>query len=208
MTRQKQQGFNLIELLVIVALIGFLLSFGVPAMTQIIANGRVRTAAEGVVNGMQVARAEAVRRNTIIALQLGTDGISWDVVSLDATLTPVTPSIQTRPAEGGTSINYTGTTVTVLPLPGTSTLTAPPAAPPMPIFNGWGTVTVNGTTPLTYAMSFSSSVAGTRRMCAVIVANTPKLCDPQRTDLTDPQACAYISDSTTTPVTYSAIPGC
>jgi len=162
-----------------------LLALGVPALTDMIANSRVRTAAEGVLNGMQVARAEAIRRNTPVTLQIGANGISWDVV-LSGDLTNT--ALQTRAADVGT--NVSGAASVTAP-----TLAAAPVAVTSPIltFSGWGTMSMSiggiMTTPAAFGIRYTSTVPGTRAMCAAVVANTPRLCDPQRTVATDPQAC-------------------
>lgn len=85
-------GFSLIELIVGMLILGVLMSIGIPAFSDWLRNARVRTAAESVLNGLQLARAEAVRRNTTVGLGLMTTlddscaldnaGPNW-VVSLD-----------------------------------------------------------------------------------------------------------------------------
>lgn len=195
MNPRLQQGFTIVELAVVVGLLGFLLALGVPAMSDMIANARVRTAAEGVLNGMQIARAEAIRRNTPVNLQIGADGISWNVV-LSGDLTNT--ALQTRAAESSASITATPTFTS-------PTLTDTPQSAPSAVltFSGWGSMTIpiggQMTTPAAFGILYRSSATGSRGMCTAVVFNTPRLCDPQRTTATDPQACY----SNNTP-----IPGC
>ncbi|WP_287655570.1 GspH/FimT family pseudopilin, partial [Accumulibacter sp.] len=66
------RGFSLVELLVGMAILGVLLAIAMPAFSNWLRNARVRTAAESVQNGLQLARAEAVRRNTSVRFQLVT----------------------------------------------------------------------------------------------------------------------------------------
>lgn len=61
---EKPSGFTLIELLVVVAILGVLLSFGVKSYQTWIANTKVRTTAEAIQNGLMLAKAEAIKRNT------------------------------------------------------------------------------------------------------------------------------------------------
>ncbi|MBK8385245.1 MAG: GspH/FimT family pseudopilin [Candidatus Accumulibacter sp.] len=66
------RGFSLVELIVGMAILGVLLAIAMPAFSNWLRNARVRTAAESVQNGLQLARAEAVRRNTPSAFDLVT----------------------------------------------------------------------------------------------------------------------------------------
>lgn len=73
---RTQQGFNLVEMVVATAVLAILAAIALPSFTQMIQNGRIRTAAESIQNGLQVARAEAVKRNTSVKFQLNADS-SW-----------------------------------------------------------------------------------------------------------------------------------
>ena len=64
------RGFSLVELIIGVAILGVLLAIAMPAFSNWLRNAKVRTAAESVQNGLQLARAEAVRRNTTVRFQL------------------------------------------------------------------------------------------------------------------------------------------
>lgn len=85
-------GFSVIELLVGMILLGALMAIGIPGFTDYLRNARVRTTAESVLNGLRLARAEAVQRNTTARFQLVTSldnncalnvaGPNW-VVSID-----------------------------------------------------------------------------------------------------------------------------
>ncbi len=64
------QGMTLIELMVGVTLIAVVLMLGMPSLSLWMQNSRIRTAAETLQNSMQHARAEAVRRNQVVRIQL------------------------------------------------------------------------------------------------------------------------------------------
>ncbi len=74
MAQHRLRGFTLIELLVGIALLAVILRLAVPSFTTAIQNTRLRTAAESVLDGLQNARAEALRRNRNINFNLGTAG--------------------------------------------------------------------------------------------------------------------------------------
>ncbi len=63
-------GFSVIELLVGMILLGALLAIGISGFTDYLRNARVRTSAESVLNGLQLARAEAVRANRRVGFYL------------------------------------------------------------------------------------------------------------------------------------------
>jgi type IV fimbrial biogenesis protein FimT len=64
------RGFTLIELMIGVALMAILISMAVPNFSLWIRNMGIRTAAESILSGLQLARAEALTGNTIVRFQL------------------------------------------------------------------------------------------------------------------------------------------
>lgn len=76
--RARQRGVSLIEALIVVALIVILLVLALPAGLEWLANGRIRTAGESMLAGLQLARAEAVRRNDRVEFVLD-GGAAWTV---------------------------------------------------------------------------------------------------------------------------------
>lgn len=64
------RGFTLIELMVGLAISAILLMIAAPNMNLWLQNGQIRNVAEAMQNGLQLARAEAVRRNTRVRFQL------------------------------------------------------------------------------------------------------------------------------------------
>lgn len=78
--RSVQRGFTLIELMIGVVILAILFSVGAPSFRVWVQNSQIRTAAESISSGLQLARAEAVRRNAIITFELaGTANVdsSW-----------------------------------------------------------------------------------------------------------------------------------
>lgn len=97
MRQPAQQGVTLIELAVVMALVALLLMVAVPNISAWIRNTQIRNVATSLQNGLQRARAEAMRRNVNVrfslvdlsdsavmdnSCSLSNKGVSW-VVSLD-----------------------------------------------------------------------------------------------------------------------------
>jgi type IV fimbrial biogenesis protein FimT len=62
----------MVELLVGVAIIGILAAIAAPALSNWVLNAQIRAAADAIQNGLQLARGEAVRLNTLMRFQLTT----------------------------------------------------------------------------------------------------------------------------------------
>ena len=89
----RARGFTVIELMVGLALMAALMFIAIPTFTTWLQNIQIRAASDAFLNGLQLARAEAVRRNQPVRFQLtstldnscalSTAGTNW-VVSLDS----------------------------------------------------------------------------------------------------------------------------
>jgi type IV fimbrial biogenesis protein FimT len=90
--RAPARGVTLVETMVSMAIFASLLGMAAPAFSTWLQNGHIRTAAEAIQNGLQLARATAVQRNSLVTFQLtstlaadctvNASGPNW-VVSLD-----------------------------------------------------------------------------------------------------------------------------
>ena len=60
----RQRGLTLIELMIGVVITGILLAMGVPSFASWLQSSQIRTAAGSILDGLQLAHAEAIRRNT------------------------------------------------------------------------------------------------------------------------------------------------
>jgi type IV fimbrial biogenesis protein FimT len=70
---RRPRGFSLIEMMIAIALVGVLMAIGIPAFRTWTGNAQIRTGAEGVISGLQIARNEAVRRNVNVQFQMQDD---------------------------------------------------------------------------------------------------------------------------------------
>jgi prepilin-type N-terminal cleavage/methylation domain-containing protein len=75
----RARGFSLIEMMVVVAIAGVLLSIAVPMFQEVMVNGRTRGVAESIQFGLIKARSDAIARNAPMRFQL--------VSAMDATCT-------------------------------------------------------------------------------------------------------------------------
>jgi type IV fimbrial biogenesis protein FimT len=62
MNTRRQRGFNLLELMVGITVLGVLLGLGVPSFTQMIRNNRLVEQSNSMVTALNYARSEALKR--------------------------------------------------------------------------------------------------------------------------------------------------
>lgn len=84
----RQNGFTLIELAIVVAVAGILLVVGVPALQDMVRNNRLVTETNNLVAHLNLARSEAVKRGFRVAICSSADpeaavpacdgGTNWD----------------------------------------------------------------------------------------------------------------------------------
>jgi type IV fimbrial biogenesis protein FimT len=72
---RTQHGLTLVEIAVVLAIAAVLYLRAMPMFGTWLGNAHTRTAAESVLNGLQLARAEAIRRNRMVQFVV-TDGAS------------------------------------------------------------------------------------------------------------------------------------
>jgi len=199
MLMRSARGVSMVELVIALAIFSLLLAAGIPAFGEWLQNTQIRTAAESIQNGLQMARNEAVRRNTRTSLYLtttadnscalATTGPNW-VVSVDSPVAACAsaPSLDVAPrivevwpsTDGAPNVGVTSTQSTVT-------------------FNGLGrqVAVAPAVAPTAVVVNVTNSTGGTcvadggdMRCLRVLVSVTGqiRMCDPARAT-PDPQAC-------------------
>lgn len=174
---KKTAGFSLIELMIAVSILAILLAIAAPSYRAWIQNGRIRNVAESIQNGLQLAKAEAVKRNTNIIFQLGADS-GWSVGCVTVVVPTCPAVIQQRVSQEGSS-----SAVTVTPTP---------AVTNQVVFNNFGIVVPNGNTFTQVDIDINPSVlspADSHEMRILIGAGgNVRLCSPGFA-APDPRSC-------------------
>jgi len=208
----RPYGFTLIELMVALAIFGFLIMLAGPQLATFLASSQVRNAAESVYNGVQRAQAAAIQNNSPARLVLdptvGTGG--WQVhISVDGAVPAPNPATPCGTPAGAPSVNpaqvfcakdgASDAAITVTPA-GATTIT----------FDAYGRIQCNtddtlacdGSKNLQWidVANSKNALARPLRVCITnqqaptaaasvpVAASQTKLCDPNAA-ATEPQAC-------------------
>jgi type IV fimbrial biogenesis protein FimT len=189
-------GFSLIELMIGLVVLGIVLMIGLPSLAAWMQNTQIRNSAETINAGLQLARAEALRRNTNVRFQLvdslaagcalSSNGRSWVVSLADAVgQCDATPSETAGPMILQKKDGTEGSPNAAVDAAGQSSV----------IFTGLGRV--NTLSPAITSIDITNPnggacvAAGPMRCLRVTVApgGQVRLCDPAVGDATDPRAC-------------------
>ena len=89
----KNQGFTLLELIVVMAVAGVLCAFALPAFNNTIAESRMTSVTNGLVGALNLARSEAIEANASVIVEASPQG-GWQLRNLNtgAILKTFTPA--------------------------------------------------------------------------------------------------------------------
>ncbi|MBI4696276.1 MAG: GspH/FimT family pseudopilin [Gammaproteobacteria bacterium] len=75
---KRQNGFNLFELMIVVAVLGTMLSIGVPGLQSFILDNRISSQLNLLSSSLALARSEAVKNNQPVVVCVTSDGAACD----------------------------------------------------------------------------------------------------------------------------------
>jgi type IV fimbrial biogenesis protein FimT len=165
LSKRHIAGISLIEIMIALVVLGILLALGAPSFSVFMKNSQIRDGAGAIQNGLQIARAEAIKRNEPVTFNMAGPNTTWTVES-------VSELLQSHDAATGNS------TVEVS--------VPPPAVLPIAItFDGLGktTLTERATIQLTNPSAGACDTGpntGDMRCLNVVVSvgGQIKMCDP------------------------------
>jgi len=197
---RTQSGYSLIELIVGLAILALLISLGIPEYSKFIANARIRSTTEGIANGLNLARAEAVKRNARVEMVLTDD------LPIEAQVNIVTPSTSGMnwmvrewvPAtnsfnfiEGKLGAEGSGREEASVTVASSSTDATYDGRV---VFNGFGAMTIGQ--PVSFQFTYPAAgacAAASGPLRCLNINVTPggqiRVCDPKVTDTKDTRAC-------------------
>jgi type IV fimbrial biogenesis protein FimT len=166
------RGFTLIETMIVVVIIGILITAGMPSLGDFVSNSRLRGVAEQMVDGLNRARMEGIRRNTTI--NFVPSGTSWTVVL------PAGSVVLAKRDALGTEGKI-------------STAITAPVAATQASFNGSGRLTSGSPFTMTITETGGTCITGSTGTVRclninVVAGGNIRMCDPAQAS-TKPEGC-------------------
>ena len=195
--RSLQRGISIIETMIALAIVALVLFVAVPSFTIFLQNTQIKNAATSALNGLTLARAEAIRRNTPVRFQfvsdltaacaLSTTSLAWVVSQANpAGACNAVPSDTTAPQIIQSRSATEGTQNAVVSVTGGSTVT----------FTGLGRAQAGGITQIDFSNSTGTCqhidpINGKMRCLRIMVSTggQARMCDPKVTAADDPRKC-------------------
>ncbi len=166
----------MIEVMIGITIVSILMVMGIKGYSGWVQNQRVRVAAEAILNGIQLARVEAVRRNLPVQFSLTGSRTGWQVQTVIPGTTILQPVQSRAAAEDSADVSV----ASVTPSGGTSI-----------VFNGFGRVMainpLDFSAPITQITVLNATSQG---LLSIVVnsAGNARMCDPHAPS-GDPKAC-------------------
>lgn len=156
--RNPQSGFTLIEVMVVIAIVGIFITIAAPSFTSFINTMRIKSASFDLVNDLNLARSEAIKRNADITVKIRKDATVWrDGWQIDFDPATAVP-LREREAVGGA--------VTITPNPDTDTITFKGNGRPTAAVNFSLTSTLTGVTPRCVRLTASGAARSELNACS------------------------------------------
>jgi len=197
------RGFTLIELAVVLAITAILLSQAVPMFTAWSSNVQIRTATESIQDALQLARAEALRRNRSVMFWLSSPATPPQADWLVGCWSPVGAGVQPEapgdcpgpgspPAGTPVAFNWIQRQLASDQQTTQPQLTITPPGATYVTFNSLGMVAnPDGSAPITQIdIAIPTMPVATARPLRVLVSSGEiRMCDPALTLANDPRGC-------------------
>lgn len=186
----------MVEIMVALAIIAMLMMLVAPSSAIWIQNTRLRSAAESISSGLQMARVEALKRNTLVSFQMtDANSTAWQVCVYDPVNDVCAAAAGSVLASRSASEDASTTTIgTDTALSDTSVaLAAGTNVPSSTTFDPFGRLAATAPSNV-MRVDVRNTVlapADERRMVILInLGGQVRMCDPKLSKATNPQGCA------------------
>ncbi|HKI85586.1 MAG TPA: GspH/FimT family pseudopilin [Thermoanaerobaculia bacterium] len=83
---RRARGFTLIEMVIVLAIIGVLVTFGYPALQELLVRSRIESATRNTANIMRLARLEAIKHSVQVLVNFNSTAKTvWAYANVDGT---------------------------------------------------------------------------------------------------------------------------
>lgn len=210
----RQSGLGLIEVLVVLAIIAVLMRLAVPVFGVWIGNVQIRSATESLQSGLQLARAEAIRRNRSTIFWLTSAGAAGSAADWMVACSPTsasgsgavpeatgdcpgptdTTSVPAFVSGATTGINWIRWQLSAAQQTSQAQIALSPNTSTLVTFNSVGMVTANadGTSSVQQIDITNPSIAtsSARPLRILIGGAASRVCDPALALAADPRGCS------------------
>lgn len=182
---------SIIEVMVAIGIIALVIGLGAPTALVWIQNLQVRNAGEAILNGLQAARLEALRRNTTVAFELtDPNSTAWHVCVFDLVGLRCTPGDIVTGDPSGQANARVGVETEFSNF--ANPLDAGSNVPQLIAFDSFGRVSPqnpNNIARIDIRNPVLSATDERRLSVAITVAGQVRMCDPGLSKSVNPQGC-------------------